>query len=47
MEANTSRRAVGLRDKIPDIDKTLETVKFLSGRKACFCQTLLVARHPD
>ncbi|KAK0893990.1 peptide chain release factor 1 [Friedmanniomyces endolithicus] len=33
MEANTSRRAVGLRDKIPDIDKTLETVKFLSGRK--------------
>ncbi|KAK0365748.1 peptide chain release factor 1 [Friedmanniomyces endolithicus] len=25
MEANTSRRAVGLRDKIPDIDKTLET----------------------
>ncbi|KAK1094235.1 hypothetical protein LTR48_000703 [Friedmanniomyces endolithicus] len=34
MEANTSRRAVGLRDKIPDIDKTLETVKFLSGRKA-------------
>jgi len=36
MEANTSRRAVGLRDKIPDIDKTLETVKFLSGRKVYF-----------
>ncbi|KAK5718810.1 peptide chain release factor 1 [Elasticomyces elasticus] len=32
MEGNTQRRAVGLRDKIPDIEKTLKTVKFLSGR---------------
>ncbi|EEP81955.1 hypothetical protein UREG_06820 [Uncinocarpus reesii 1704] len=33
MELNTQRRAQGLRDKIPDIKKTLETVKFLSARK--------------
>ncbi|KAF2716601.1 Prefoldin alpha-like protein [Polychaeton citri CBS 116435] len=32
MEANTQRRAVGLRDKIPDIEKTLETVNFLRKR---------------
>ncbi|KAF2868890.1 Prefoldin subunit-domain-containing protein [Massariosphaeria phaeospora] len=34
MEANTQRRAAGLRDKIPDIQKTLETVRFLQSRKA-------------
>lgn len=33
MEVNTSRRAAGLKDKIPDIQKTLETVRFLKGRK--------------
>ncbi|KAF2001052.1 Prefoldin, subunit 3, partial [Amniculicola lignicola CBS 123094] len=33
MEANTQRRAAGLQDKIPDIQKTLETVKFLKTRK--------------
>ena len=33
METNTQRRAVGLRDKIPDIEKTLETVRFLSTVK--------------
>ncbi|KAF2737998.1 prefoldin subunit 3 [Polyplosphaeria fusca] len=33
MEANTQRRAKGLRDKIPDIQKTLETVRFLKARK--------------
>ncbi|PSN62602.1 Prefoldin, subunit 3 [Corynespora cassiicola Philippines] len=33
MEANTQRRAAGLKDKIPDIHKTLETVKFLKSRK--------------
>lgn len=34
MEANTSRRATGLKDKIPDISKTLDTVRFLQTRKA-------------
>lgn len=34
MEVNTTRRAAGLRDKIPDIRKTLDTVVFLSARKA-------------
>lgn len=30
MQQNTQRRASGLRDKIPDIAKTLETVRFLA-----------------
>jgi prefoldin subunit 5 len=33
MQQNTQRRAAGLRDKIPDIQKTLETVRFLKSRK--------------
>ncbi|CUS08110.1 unnamed protein product [Tuber aestivum] len=33
MEVNTQRRAGGLKDKIPDIQKTLDTVSFLKGRK--------------
>ena len=33
MEANMQRRAVGLKDKMPDIQKTLETVQFLKTRK--------------
>lgn len=33
MEVNTQRRAAGLRDKIPDIKKTLDTVRFLKTRK--------------
>lgn len=33
MEVNTQRRAQGLRDKIPDIKKTLEMVRFLKARK--------------
>ncbi|KAL6237689.1 hypothetical protein BDW75DRAFT_71646 [Aspergillus navahoensis] len=33
MEVNTSRRAAGLREKIPDIKKTLEMVAFLKARK--------------
>ncbi|GIZ47731.1 hypothetical protein CKM354_001081600 [Cercospora kikuchii] len=33
MEANNQRRIVGLKDKIPDIQKTLETVRFLQQRK--------------
>lgn len=32
MEVNTSRRASGLREKIPDISKTLDTVRFLKSR---------------
>jgi len=33
MEVNTQRRGAGLRDKIPDIRKTLEMVKFLKARR--------------
>ena len=33
MEVNTQRRKAGLDEKIPDIQKTLETVKFLKTRK--------------
>ncbi|KAF2204097.1 prefoldin subunit [Delitschia confertaspora ATCC 74209] len=36
MEVNTQRRAAGLKDKIPDIQKTLETVRFLKTRKPDF-----------
>jgi hypothetical protein len=41
MQANTERRALGLRDKIPDIQKTLETVRFLGMRKVRLPTTLL------
>ncbi|KAL4942454.1 hypothetical protein BDV06DRAFT_192026 [Aspergillus oleicola] len=34
MEVNTSRRATGLREKIPDIKKTLEMVRFLNTRQS-------------
>jgi hypothetical protein len=33
MEANLQRRMTGLNEKIPDIKKTLDTVKFLQLRK--------------
>ncbi|OJK03212.1 hypothetical protein ASPACDRAFT_50577 [Aspergillus aculeatus ATCC 16872] len=33
MEVNTTKRAAGLRDKIPDIKKTLEMVRFLAARR--------------
>lgn len=33
MEVNTQRRTLSLRDKIPDIQKTLDTVRFLKDRK--------------
>jgi len=33
METQTHRRAAGLKDKIPDIQKTLDTVRFLKTRK--------------
>ncbi|KAJ4365820.1 peptide chain release factor 1 [Neocucurbitaria cava] len=34
MQQNTQRRASGLKDKIPDIQKTLETVRFLQSRSS-------------
>ena len=39
MEVNLQRRVGGLRDKIPDIKKTLDTVKFLKLRKVRFEDT--------
>jgi len=33
MEANQQRRAAGLKDKMPDIQKTLDTVRFLKTRR--------------
>lgn len=33
MEANTQRRSQGLKEKIPDIQKTLDTVQFLKTQK--------------
>lgn len=35
MEANKQRAAIGHREKIPDIQKTLDMVKFLETRKVC------------
>lgn len=32
MEVNTQRRAAGLKEKIPDMQKTLDTVRFLAIR---------------
>lgn len=32
MESSTQKRALGLKDKIPDIQKTLDTVQFLKSR---------------
>ncbi|RFU30854.1 hypothetical protein B7463_g5508, partial [Scytalidium lignicola] len=34
MEVNQQRRAAGLKDKMPDIQKTLDTVRFLKTRKS-------------
>ncbi|MCJ1320669.1 peptide chain release factor 1 [Xylographa vitiligo] len=33
MEVNTQHRSAGLKDKIPDIQKTLDTVRFLKTRE--------------
>ncbi|KAF4556317.1 PRF1 prefoldin subunit 3 [Elsinoe fawcettii] len=33
MESNTQRRSAGLKDKIPEIQKTLAMVRFLAGRE--------------
>jgi hypothetical protein len=35
MEQNLQRRVVGLKDKLPDIRKTLDTVQFLKARRVC------------
>lgn len=35
MEVNTQRRSAGLKEKIPDIQKTLDMVRFLKSRKVC------------
>ncbi|KAK6582706.1 hypothetical protein PZA11_005114 [Diplocarpon coronariae] len=45
MESNQQRRAAGLKDKMPDIQKTLDMVQFLKTRKvwdslACKCSLL-------
>jgi len=36
MEMNLQKRAGGLKEKIPEIKKTLETVRFLKLRKVSF-----------
>jgi hypothetical protein len=33
MEVNTQRRVAGLKEKIPDTQKTLDTVRFLKTRE--------------
>ena len=33
MEVNTQRRLTGLKEKVPGIQKTLETVRFLHKRE--------------
>ena len=35
MEQSTQKRALGLKDKIPDIQRTLDTVQFLKSRDVC------------
>lgn len=40
MEINTQRRAAGLKEKIPDIQKTLDMVQFLKMRKVCLAAWL-------
>ncbi len=53
MQANIERRLAGLKDKIPDIQKTLDTVGFLKRRKVLssiiFCHLIekLIAIQPD
>lgn len=34
-EMSTSRRAAGLREKVPDIRRTLDMVEFLDSKKVC------------
>jgi len=44
MEVNQQRRAAGLKDKMPDIQKTLDTVRFLKTRKVGLYPAGLVVR---
>ncbi|CAI6093377.1 unnamed protein product [Clonostachys chloroleuca] len=44
MEVNLQRRMTGLREKIPDIQKTLDTVRFLKLRKVSRAQRM---QSPD
>ena len=36
MELNLQKRMTGLNEKIPDIQKTLDTVRFLKLRRVCW-----------
>jgi hypothetical protein len=54
MQVNTQRRAQGLREKIPDITKTLDTVRFFKTRKVGLTkqdggdsETLIMAMQPE
>jgi hypothetical protein len=53
MEVNQQKRAAGLKDKMPDIQKTLDTVRFLKTRKVrdwpvlLAVQMLTVHAQPD
>lgn len=46
MEVNTQRRGQGLREKIPDIKKTLEMVRFLKLRKEVCTTSLSQHKNP-
>jgi len=35
MEQNLQRRVIGLKEKLPDIQKTLDTVQFLKAKRVC------------
>ena len=45
MEVNTQRRLTGLREKIPDISKTLSTVQFLSTRTSSSSSSAALETH--
>lgn len=40
MEVNTQRRAAGLKEKVPDIQKTLDMVRFLHSREVQYNQSI-------
>jgi hypothetical protein len=47
MEANQQRRAAGLKDKMPDIKKTLDTVQFLKTREVCHLSVIRSSNVTD
>ena len=47
MESNMQRKSAGLQDKIPDIQKTLDTVRFLKTRTVRFGPRLASGRTPE